>query len=90
MRLLKASYAVIAAAAVAGPAMAQNKADQWSKPPVADTPTTGQAGGGREAPIGHRQPRPNDLPPAVEQNLGTRSPEDQEVDRKLKICRDCD
>jgi hypothetical protein len=47
------------------------------------------APGNREAPIGHRQPRAKDVPPRNEDNLGVRSPEDQAVDRKLRICRDC-
>ena len=58
--------------------------------------TTGQANSGtgqstnvRQAPVGHRQPTAKDVPPSVDQNLGARSPEDQAVDRKLRICRDC-
>ena len=32
---------------------------------------------------------PKDLPQGLEQNLGTRSPDDQTPDRKMQICRGC-
>jgi hypothetical protein len=32
---------------------------------------------------------PKDLPQGLEQNLGTRSPDDQTLDRKMQICRGC-
>jgi hypothetical protein len=56
--------------------------------------TTGQADNDVEqavwpAPIGHRQPGAKDVPPKVEENSGIRSPEDEAIDRKLRICRDC-
>ena len=47
-------------------------------------PTTGQAGA--QAPIGHRQPRPADVP--NQSQIGS-SPADAEIDQKLTICRDC-
>jgi hypothetical protein len=55
-----------------------------SPPPAA---TEGQA----QAPIGHRQPRPGDLPPDVRREEGgmVRSPLDREIDQKMQICRDC-
>jgi hypothetical protein len=82
---------VIAAAAVVGTAAAQPSAEQSTKPPAGvDPPTvTGQTDGRRQAPIGHRQPKAKDLPPGVGQGAGMRSPEDEAVDRKLRICRDC-
>jgi hypothetical protein len=43
-----------------------------------------------QAPIGHRQPRPQDLPPAVRHDENrTSGGTDQELDRKLRICRGC-
>jgi hypothetical protein len=48
-----------------------------------------QTSSGREAPIGRRQPRAKDVPARIEDNLGVRSPEDEAIDRKLRICRDC-
>jgi hypothetical protein len=47
----------------------------------------GQADRGRQAPIGHRQPRARDLPPGIAENLGARSSEDAVIDGKLHICR---
>ena len=49
-------------------------------------------GSGAQAPVGHRQPRPSDLP--SEKNLSDPndplSKENRELDRKIKsICRGC-
>ena len=96
MRLLAVTYAAAAAVMLCSAAVAQNNADRSSpcSSGSAQTPGqtdvgTGQATSGRDAPVGHRQPRAKDVPPGVEQNLGIRSPEDQAIDRKLRICRDC-
>jgi hypothetical protein len=87
--------AVVAALAAGSAALAQNNADQLSAS-GGSAQTTGRANSGtgqptnvREAPIGHRQPTAKDVPPRNEDNLGVRSPEDEAVDRKLRICRDC-
>jgi hypothetical protein len=42
-----------------------------------------------EAPIGHRQPRPQDLPESVRREEGERSPAERSLDEKLQICRGC-
>jgi hypothetical protein len=43
-----------------------------------------------EAPIGHRQPRAQDLPRNVLDHEGSRTQGEVEVDKKLKdICRGC-
>ena len=89
------TYAIVAALALcSGAALAQNNAPQPGSGGSAQT--TGQADSGtgqstnvRQAPVGHRQPSAKDVPPSVDKNLGARSPEDQAVDRKLRICRDC-
>jgi len=95
MRAVAMTYATVAALAVGSAALAQNNADQPSAPSGSGQ-TTGQANSGtgqstnvRQAPIGHRQPTAKDVPPRNEDNLGVRSPEDQAVHRKLRICRDC-
>jgi hypothetical protein len=95
MRVIATTYALVAALAVCGAALAQNNADQPSAS-SGSAQTTGQANSGtgqptnvREAPIGHRQPTAKDVPRRIEDNLGVRSPEDEAVDRKLRICRDC-
>ncbi len=82
-----AVVALIAAWGVA--ATAQNNPDRSQRPSTSAPQTTGQDDARRQAPIGHRQPTPKDVPPALEQNLGTRSLEDQALDRKMRICRDC-
>jgi len=95
MRGVAMTYAIVAALAAGSAALAQNNADQPSAS-GGSAQTTGRANSGtgqptnvREAPIGHRQPTAKDVPPRNEDNLGVRSPEDEAVDRKLRICRDC-
>jgi hypothetical protein len=58
---------------------------QGNPPPPAATEGRGQA------PVGHRQPRPGDLPPDVRREEGgmVRSPVDRELDQKMQICRGC-
>jgi hypothetical protein len=41
------------------------------------------------APIGARQPRPQDLPPAVLRDEGHVSPSQKDFDSSLQICRGC-
>lgn len=45
----------------------------------------------RQAPVGHRQPRPIDVPDAIRQTPAESEQQrlDQEIDRKLLICRGC-
>ncbi len=42
-----------------------------------------------KAPIGHRQPRVQDLPPNVRRDEGHTTIEERSLDEKLKICRAC-
>ena len=72
---------------------------------VADGAVLAQSGGGSsagaasrgtsssQAPIGHRQPRPSDLPKseqAEENSMSGMTKEDRDLDRKIKsICRGC-
>jgi len=43
-----------------------------------------------EAPVGHRQPRAEDLPPRVRQNEGTITRPELDVDKRIEdICRGC-
>src|SRR6266511_2878159 len=93
MRVIATTSAIVAALAVGSAALAQNNADQPSGSGAQTTgranSDTGQATGVRQAPVGHRQPTAKDVPPRVDDSLGARAPEDQAVDRKLRICRDC-
>jgi len=96
MRGIAVTYAVLAAVVVGSAAVAQNNPKQPSPPASASAQTTGQADNTRrqtnsvwEAPVGHRQPRARDVPSGLQDNYGVRSPEDEAIDRKLRICRDC-
>ena len=96
MRVIAVSYALVAAAALAGAAAAQNnpgpssgRSSGGAQTSGQSDSTTGQVESGREAPIGHRQPRARDLPSGPNEGAPIRSPEEQDVDRKLRICRDC-
>ena len=47
-----------------------------------------------EAPVGHRQPRPQDLPPSVLRNEGGGTSSggvnaDRQLDKQLQICKGC-
>jgi len=82
------SYALAAVTLLWSAAAAQNNPNQPSPATSGSARSTGQpARSVREAPIGHRQPKAKDVP--SEENLGTRSLEDETIDRKLRICRDC-
>jgi hypothetical protein len=51
--------------------------------------TDSQAQGRPEAPVGHRQPRPQDLPQDG-QNAPVRvAPAELDLNKKLEICRGC-
>jgi hypothetical protein len=45
----------------------------------------------QQAPIGHRQPRATDMPSSPEKTAADRERErkDRELDKRLRICRDC-
>ena len=60
-------------------------------PAVQGTPPSPATEGRAQAPVGHRQPRPGDLPPDVRREEGgmVRSPVDRELDQKMQICRGC-
>jgi hypothetical protein len=71
---------------VSGTAMAQ-----MSSTPPSPSPQTPDQPRDR-APIGHRQPRPQDLPPAVRHEEGGTmgaTPDERAIDKKLEICRKC-
>jgi hypothetical protein len=43
----------------------------------------------QQAPIGHRQPRPQDLPPSVLRDEENGAGANKTLDQKLEICRKC-
>jgi hypothetical protein len=96
MRGTVMTYAVLAALMMSSAAVAHNNPKQPSQLASARAQTTGQADNSHgqanrvwEAPIGHRQPSARDVPPGLQDNYGVRSLEDETIDRKLRICRDC-
>jgi hypothetical protein len=83
------AYAVVAALVTWNAAAAQSNPDQSSPPSSGSAQTAGQASSVWQAPVGHRQPTAKDVPPGLQDNYGVRSLEDEAIDRKLRICRDC-
>ena len=62
--------------------------------PREGTPLTHPQGRIPEAPVGHRQPRPQDLPPSVLGNEGGGTSTggvnaDRQLDQQLQICKGC-
>jgi hypothetical protein len=90
VRTIAVSNALVAVTLLWSVAAAQNNPDQLPPATSGSAQSTSQpATSAREAPIGHRQPKAKDVPSWIEENLGTRSLEDETIDRKLRICRDC-
>ena len=66
-------------------------AAQSNSPPLSTSRQSGEQARDR-APIGHRQPRPQDLPPGVrrdERRTTGITSEDRKLDKRLEICRKC-
>jgi cell division protein FtsN len=76
----------LGATGLASVASAQSNPTPRPETPAPRPDTQGRA---PEAPIGHRQPRPQDLPPSVRREEGTRTPDQEALDKKLEICRGC-
>jgi hypothetical protein len=75
-----------------GAGLASVASAQSNPTPRPETPAPRPDTQGRvvpEAPVGHRQPRPQDLPPSVRREEGTRTPDQEALDKKLEICRGC-
>jgi hypothetical protein len=92
MRPTPVQLAIVAAVLTWHVAVAQDRPNQPSLGAGGGAQSLGQedTSSGRaipQAPVGHRQPRAKDVP--SEDNLGRRSPEDEAIDGKLRICRDC-
>jgi cell division protein FtsN len=81
----------LAALTMGGAGLARVASAQSNPTPRPETPAPRPDTQGRalEAPVGHRQPRPQDLPPSVRREEGTRTPEQEALDKKLEICRGC-
>jgi hypothetical protein len=90
--------AVAAETAISSPALAQGAPtapaarDNPVPPTMRDNAPPDATEGRAQAPIGHRQPRPRDLPTNLQRGEGSgieRSPVDRDLDQKLQICRGC-
>jgi hypothetical protein len=81
----------LAALTMGGAGLARVASAQSNPTPRPETPAPRPDTQGRalEAPVGHRQPRPQDLPPSVRREEGTRTPDQEALDKKLEICRGC-
>ena len=76
--------AVVAMLLAASGALAQSKSGASATPSASP-----DARGIPQAPVGHRQPRANEVPAAQEKGY-TESAEDKALDRRIKsICRGC-
>ena len=86
MQAIFAIVAVVVALALGiSPAWAQTS--PTSQPPAQSSPSPSTTGRAQpQAPVGHRQPRAADVP----RETGTTfRPGQKELDKKLRICRDC-
>jgi len=90
--------AALPALLMAGAGLAQNNispgTDAVGTPPSRlDAPSSGAQGRIPEAPVGHRQPRPQDLPPSVLREEGGANSGavnvDRQLDQDLQICKGC-
>jgi hypothetical protein len=88
------SSVALAQGGPSAPAAQDNRDNRGNPVPPAvqgNAPPLPATEGRAQAPIGHRQPRPGDLPPDVRREEGgmVRSPVDREIDQKMQICRGC-
>ena len=88
--VLRACTAVLGAGLMASTLVAfpYAAAAQGERPlPGAQQPSDSQLR--YQAPIGHRQPRPQDLPPNVTRDEGKATSGERALDQKLEICVKC-
>ena len=76
-----------------GSASAQGNQPSAASPRASDPQglnSQGSGTGGRtQAPVGHRQPRAQDVPSNASTNEGREFEAERELDKKLEICRGC-
>jgi hypothetical protein len=79
---------IVGGSAVWNDAIAQNNPDRAAKVrPDPNPPANEQAR--FQAPVGHRQPRPADLPSSTLRDEKTAPPGETAIDKDLQICRGC-
>jgi hypothetical protein len=90
--------AVLGLLLMAAPGLAQDNPPRGSDsgaipPPRLNAPSSGAQDRIPEAPVGHRQPRPQDLPPSVLRDEGGASGRgsnaEQKLEQELQICKGC-
>ena len=83
---------------MAGAGLAQNNVRPGTdaggnSAPRLDAPSPGAQGRIPDSPVGHRQPRPQDLPPSVLREEGGANRggvnADRQLDQELQICKGC-
>ena len=79
------ALAVLAAAAIAGTAWAQNPPDDKPAPPAPGALRSSPL----PAPVGHRQPRASDIPPPPPGDASRSTEPRDDIDERLRICRGC-
>jgi len=89
--MILVALALMAGAAPAQEAVAQNEPSRPQGLPSTSSPPTEGRSAVPQAPIGHRQPTPKDVPPDVLRREQTGEPPSQTIDsgRPPSICRDC-
>ena len=97
-RIARTLVAALPVLLMAGAGLAQNNVSPGTDavgtpPPRLDAPSPGAQGRIPEAPVGHRQPRPQDLPPSVLREEGGANRggvnADRQLDQELQICKGC-
>jgi hypothetical protein len=90
---MKKWLVITACATLLGNSLALAQDSSRNLPPKAlrQQPAANTSGNTLEAPVGHRQPRPGDLPPETGKNNPDRiDAQDRELDRMIKnICKGC-
>lgn len=92
---MKTLFVMTASLLVLGQSMALAQDSQRNLPPksLRSQPATQSGGAGNvpEAPVGHRQPTPGNLPPETGKNdPGQIDAQDKQLDRMIKnICKGC-
>jgi hypothetical protein len=88
-----AGWAALVIMGAPGPASAQGNQPSATSPRAADSPGVNSGGAGPEgreqAPVGHRQPRRQDVPSNASRDEGREFEAERELDQKLQICRGC-
>jgi hypothetical protein len=90
LKVFAAAAAILVVIAIDGDL--SNVSAQQQPGPASDQHTPASQSTARlrfEAPIGHRQPRPSDLPASVLHDEGSPHSGDAVIDPDLRICRDC-